>query len=197
MLSMRKFVLSFHAIALFVLLIDAGCTNRVANSVAAANDSNIKRVANLCAAYAVNNDWQSPKNEADLKDFAQHRMAAKKIEMMGIDLGNLDAILISERDNKPFKVRYGIALPFRSVTPVVFEQDGVGGQKQVAFNNGQVQEVNDTEYQRLWGEKSAPAPASTPSGKEKTSGDGTNQFHAVQVKLPVEFPIQIVRADKQ
>jgi hypothetical protein len=60
-------------------------------------------------------------------------------------------------------VRYGTAVPYRSVTSLVFEQEGVGGQKQVAFNNGHVEEVSDAEYQHLWAEKSAaPAPASTP-----------------------------------
>ncbi len=110
------------------------------------------------------NEWQNPKNEAELKDFVQHRMAPRKLEMMGIDIGNFDATLISERDHKLFKVRYGISVPYRSETPLVFEQEGLAGQRQVAFNNGRIEEIDDAQYQRLWGEKAAvPAPTGPPA----------------------------------
>ena len=44
--------------------------------------------------------------------------------MMNIDANNLDGLFTSERDNKPFKIRYKVGGGRGSVDAVVFETGG-------------------------------------------------------------------------
>lgn len=143
----------------------AGCgRDGTANAVAAMNDTNLKRVANLYAAHQNFKGGKGPKDEAAFKAFVREFDAAK-LGMMGVDPNNVDAVFSSDRDGQPFKVRYGVGGGRGSSDAVVFEAAGKDGQKQVGFTDGKVQEVGDAEYKTLLagkGEKTAPgaAPAS-------------------------------------
>lgn len=160
----------FYAVFLPVTALLGCSSNNVADGVAKANNANIKRAANLYASYAAHNGSQGPKGEDDLKRYVHDELAPKKLEMMGIDSQNLDAVFISERDHKPFKVQWGLVVPPTASVAVVFETDGVGGVKQVATTGGEVKDVSDAEYQSLWGEKPSAAAASAgPPVSEKSS----------------------------
>ena len=90
---------------------------------------------------------------------------------MGFDPANLDKAFTSERDGKPFKIRYNVGGGRGSVDPVVFEQDGVAGKKQVGFTGGKVEEVDDATYKDLWaGKKPANMPAGPPTGPDSPQG---------------------------
>ena len=85
--------------------------------------------------------------------------------MMGIDPNNLDAAFTSERDSKPFKVRYKVGGGRGSASAVVFEQEGKDGKKQVGFTgNSKVEDVDDATYQQLWSGKGPSPTASGPPG---------------------------------
>jgi hypothetical protein len=128
-----------------------GCGDPRASEVAAMNDSNIKRVVNLYGAFQVTHAWHGPKDEGELRDFvAGHGLPDKNFEMMGIDPKNLEAAFVSERDRKPFKVRYGVTGGPGAVAALVFEEDGVNGKRNVAFNGPFVEEVNANRYNDLW-----------------------------------------------
>jgi hypothetical protein len=161
------------------LIVVTGCTaNNIAQGVANANNNNIKRVANFYAGYAMHNGTQGPKNVEELKRFLQDTVPADKFEMIGVDPKNIDATFVSERDHKPFNIRWDIVVPPTSAVPLVFEADGVGGKKQVCDSGGQVREVDDAEYQRLWGAKtSAAAPIGPPPG-ENAGSDTSKQSAA-------------------
>ena len=165
-----------RTVGLFVLaLAVCGCgRDNVAREVAAMNASNLKRVANMYAAYQ-NYRGTGPTDEADFKAFIKGFMP-KNLEMMGIDPNNVDKIFTSERDSKPFKIRYRVAGGRGSVDPVVFEQEGQGGKKQVGFTGGRVDEADDATYQALWagrferptgGERPSGPPAGVPKGPPK------------------------------
>jgi len=129
-----------------------GCSgSKVASQIAAMNDCNIKRVCNLYTAYQVSHSWMGPKDEATWKSFISKQMDGKQLEMMGVDPTKLDADFISERDNSPFKVRYGMGGGPGAKVAVVFEEKGVSGKRQVAYTNGVVEEVADEQYTDLWG----------------------------------------------
>jgi hypothetical protein len=138
----------------------AGCTrDGTANAVAAMNTSNAQRLGNLYAAHQNFKGGQGPKTEAAFKDYVRG-FDQTKLGMMGVDPNDVDGLFTSERDGRPFKVRYGVGGGRGSSDAVVFEQTGVGGKKQVAFTDGKVLEVDDAEYKALWagkGEKTAPA----------------------------------------
>jgi hypothetical protein len=72
---------------------------------------------------------------------------------MTITCDNLDDIFVSERDHETFRVKYSLEGDPSVASAVVFEDNGIGGQRQVAFSSGTVQVVTDDEYQKLWDEK--------------------------------------------
>lgn len=135
----------------WVLTWAGGCTDRVTSEVAAKNNSNIKRLVNLYAGYQLTHGWQGPPNEQALKNFVTSGgLPPKNFHMMGIDVEKPELVFVSERDGLPFKVKYGMAGGIGSVIPVVFEQSGYGGKKQVGFTTPIVEEVTDARYSDLW-----------------------------------------------
>jgi hypothetical protein len=128
----------------------AGCVHESADSrVAAMNDSNIRRLANLYNAFQVRKGMKGPKDEAEFKHFIQQEYSPEKLQRMQVDPQNVDALFTSERDGEPFVIRYGVSGGLSTVDPVVFEQKGVGGKRQVAFTGGTVEEVDDSRYDQL------------------------------------------------
>jgi hypothetical protein len=161
--------------------LSSGCSrDRTAQTVAAMNESNIKRVVNLYTGYQAKHGWSGPKSEVDFKEFITKGMPAENLQMMGVDANNLDAVFQSERDGKPFRIKYGVGGGPGSYNPVVFEQEGQGGLKQVAFTFGKVEEVDDARYKQLWDSRASggsrskgPAavePGSRPSGRPPGAG---------------------------
>ena len=146
----------------------AGCSgDTTADDVAAMNQSNIQRVANLYSAFQNYKGGRGPATEAEFKEFiAQYDK--DKLQMMGVKADNLDGLFTSERDGKPFKVRYKVGGGRGSAAPVVFEQDGQGGLRQVGFaGNAKVEEVDAATYQQYWAGKAGAATpqAGPPAGK--------------------------------
>jgi hypothetical protein len=153
-----------------------GCSrDKTAEQVGEMNKSNIQRISNMYAAYQnMKGAGSGPKDEADLKAWIKE-YSPEKLSMMKIDVNNLDGLFTSERDNKPFKIRYKVGGGRGSVAPVVFEQDGVGGKKQVGFTGGKVEHVDDAEYKQLWEGKTgvtgpSGGPGGGPGGGGKDSG---------------------------
>ena len=141
-----------------VSIASVGCSrDKTAEQVGEMNKSNIQRISNMYAAYQNMKGSGGPKDEADLKAWIRE-YAPDKLAMMKIDVNNLDGLFTSERDGKPFKIRYKVGGGRGSMDPVVFEQDGVGGKKEVGYTGGKVEEVDDATYTQLW------------SGKKPTTG---------------------------
>src|SRR5262249_884252 len=66
-----------------------GCRDNVRDQVAAMNTSNIRRVANLYAAFQTYRGGHGPKDEAELKEFAR-TYDTNRLSMMQIDPQNID-----------------------------------------------------------------------------------------------------------
>jgi hypothetical protein len=146
-----------------------GCTDETARQVGEMNKSNIQRLCNIYEAHQNYKGGKGPKDEAAFKEFIK-AYDPNKLAMMGIDPGNVDGLFVSERDGKPFKIRYNVGGGRGSVAPIVFEAEGKDGKKQVASTGGggKVDEVDDATYQQLWsgkGGSSRPAEG-PPGGKE-------------------------------
>lgn len=138
------------AALLGALAVAVGCLQQdPASRIAAANDSNIRRLGNLYQAFRLRKDNQGPKDEAELKDFLHQEMPPTKLERMQIDPNNIEALFSSDRDGQPFVIRYGVNGGLGSTDAVVFEKQGRGGKKQVGFTNGTVETVDDARYDQL------------------------------------------------
>ena len=121
--------------------------------LAAANDSNIQRVANLYEAFQSRHDWRGPKDEEEFKSFLKN-WNSKKLSNIGVDPNAIDEVFISPRDGEPFRIRYNIpGNILGSQSPIVFEATGVDGRRMVGFLNMTSREVEADEYDQLWSGK--------------------------------------------
>jgi hypothetical protein len=156
--------------AAYLVVALAGCSgNSTESQVAALNTSNIQRLANMYSAYQNMKSGGGPKDEKDFKAFIKDYDAGK-LKMMGIDPNNLDALFTSERDGKPFKIRYKVGGGRGSEAAVVFEQAGNEGKKQVGYTGqSKVEEVDDARYAQLLSGKARPS-ADAKEGKGPISG---------------------------
>ena len=136
------------------------------------NKSNIQRVANLYTAFQTYKGGRGPATEAEFKEFIG-QFDKEKLQMMGVNPGDLGGLFTSERDGKPFKVRYGVGGGRGAVAPVAFEQDGKDGKRQVAFTgNTKVEDVDATTYDQLWAGKSGTEPPAAPASAAPAAGKG-------------------------
>jgi hypothetical protein len=149
MFSKSSCLMLFFVAALAPL---GGCAQNSSShaAVAAANDSNIKRLANLYQSFASRHGWRGPKDEAEFKEFVRG-FPPHRLEMMGVDVDQIDAIFVSERDGQPLVVKYEIESGLGASIPIVFEQQGQDGKRMVGLTNGAVQEADETEYKKLLG----------------------------------------------
>ncbi|MEN1681364.1 MAG: hypothetical protein AAGJ46_17415 [Planctomycetota bacterium] len=133
-------------VAVLCTLCMVGCSKK-APTLADVNNTNIKKLRGAYGLFLFQHNLRGPESEDQLKDFLRTDAGAKvKLERMGMTLDDIDSIFISERDGKPFKVRYG--LNGIGDHAAVFEAEGVDGKRQVAFANPR--EVDADEYDQLW-----------------------------------------------
>lgn len=155
-------VVCLRTVAVSVCLLaagPAGCSrDRTTQQVAAKNQSNIQRVANLYAAFQHTHGGRGPASEAEFRGFVAAFDPAK-LRMMGIDPANPGAVFTSERDGMPFRVRYDLGGGRGAADPVVFEQGGRDGTHQVAYTGGKVEAVDPDTSQQLWHRKASGARA--------------------------------------
>ena len=147
-----------------------GCSDRsISRQVAAMNDSRIKQLANLFRFYQATNGWVGPKDEATLRTFVQ-AAPRKNLDMMGIDPAGFEELLVSDRDGKPFAVRWGVSIGPMEEQAVVFEAEGRDGKRLVAFTGARTEEVDAEKYAKLFaGESVVAAAISSPPAAPPSS----------------------------
>jgi hypothetical protein len=99
--------------------------------IAAVNDVNGKRLANLYAIYQSRYLGYGPRDRAAFEKFITQEMTPVELDGTGVDQKLLDTLFVSERDGQPFFIRYGV----QSTEPsspavnlaVIFESQGVNG----------------------------------------------------------------------
>lgn len=118
--------------------------------IAANNDTNIKRLGTLYGLFHLRNEFRGPRDETEFRAFIGTQDPGR-LALAGINPVALDGVFISERDRLPFRVRYGVNTRVRGPDlPVVFEESGRDGRRQVGFTGGTVQDVEPAAYDSLW-----------------------------------------------
>lgn len=118
--------------------------------IAANNDTNVKRLGTLYGLFHLRNEFRGPRDKAEFLAFIGGQDPAR-LALAGIDPAALDGVFVSERDRLPFRVRYGVNTRVRGPDlPVVFEESGRDGKRQVGFTGGSVQDVEPAAYESLW-----------------------------------------------
>ena len=134
---------------LFAMVSGCGGSKDPKSMIAAANDSNVKRLATMYSFFHLKNNFKGPKDEAEFRGFIESQ-DPKRLSLADIDASDLENLFVSERDNEPFVIRYGKDTYVRGPSiPVIFEATGSDGMRQVGFCNGVMQEVDAEEYDRL------------------------------------------------
>ncbi len=114
------------------------------------NSTNVRRLRTAYNIYARLNGIKGPASEEEFKEFMKSDLTAKiRLERIGVQVEDFDEIFVSERDGKPFKVRYG--LKGSQDHAVVFEEEGIDGRRFIAFWDPV--EVDGDEYDRYWAGK--------------------------------------------
>jgi hypothetical protein len=151
-------LLAFGCVVLVATI--TGCRqSNPESTVAALNESNVQRLVNLYFAYQKNFDFNGPKDEQAFRQFVQG-LDSEKLQRIGVDPASVDSIFISERDGQPFKIRYRVRGSIMgSSEPVVFESQGVDGNRMVGFLDMSQREVDAAEYDQLWAGKVAGGPS--------------------------------------
>ena len=145
---------AIYPVLIYSLLVSSmlvGCGGVDQQSVLeAANGTNLQRLTNLYLSYQSRNDWNGPPDQATLREFAVS-FDKKKLARIGIDPSQIDELFVSERDGKPYKIRYNVKGSSRGSTePVVFEEVGVSDKRRIGFLNMTEREVDAAEYDQLW-----------------------------------------------
>jgi hypothetical protein len=141
------------------LLFVIGCaSDDGAERVLDFNDSNIKKIRNFYELYMDEHASVGPKNEATFKDYILNGRKANILKKkLNIDDTDVDGLFIGERDDEPFKIRYGLKQPLNHA--IVFEATGVDGKRLVA--RSPIEELEADEYQAWLSGKKKPKPLPT------------------------------------
>jgi hypothetical protein len=153
-----------------------GCSgDNTAEEVGKMNTSNILRLGNLYSSFQhgfAGGNSGGPKDEAEFRKYITN-YPAERLKMMGVDPANLDPLFKSERDSKPFKIRYKVPGGRGAVAPVIFEAEGKDGKRQVSFTGGtpKVEDCDNTAYESyLTGKQGVQGPGN--SGGPPAGGGG-------------------------
>jgi hypothetical protein len=137
------------ALLALLTLSGSGCGSDALSSPTA---KNLRHLANLYLSYADSKGHgQGPRREEDFKAYV-HRLPEFLLRNSGVDPKSVDALFVSERDQQPVVVVYGVGV--KGITPtmaplVAYEQSGKRGKRLVVYANTKVEEVDDARLRQL------------------------------------------------
>ena len=129
-------------LAVLALVMAPGCGSDELESPTAVK---LKAVSNFYLDYAVAKQGQGPANEQDLKKHIRS-MPDQLLAPSGIDRNAIDSLFVSERDQEPFVVLYGLkiaGISGNSGSVVAHEKTGKGGKRLVVLANAKVDHVDE------------------------------------------------------
>jgi hypothetical protein len=130
-------------IAIIAVGASHGCSRSAEKRVLTSENSNLKPISIIYGQFQTTNQNRPPANEAEFKKYV--KTAGESIlKQFGTDP---ERVFISERDGQPYVVFYGKNVPPSGI--VAHEQEGVGGQRVVAYPFGSVGLVDETRFQEL------------------------------------------------
>lgn len=148
---MKRFQIAMLPVALAMLFL-VGCGDDLP-TMKDLNNTNIRRVHSCYKMYMNAHNYRGPKTKEELLDFLQNDNTAKVLlGRMDIDVANIEDIFISERDDEPFKIKWGVGGVADHA--IVYETTGKDGKRLVAF--AKPRELDEAEYDGYWTNKIKP-----------------------------------------
>jgi hypothetical protein len=109
---------------------------------------NIRTLARMYGQFMSGHRGVGPKNEAEFKQYLESR----KGELAGEQITDINTLFISNRDEKPYVVVYGLGQP-AAMTPtgrvIAYEQQGVDGKRMVAYETMAADELDEERFKSV------------------------------------------------
>jgi ABC-type dipeptide/oligopeptide/nickel transport system ATPase component len=157
----------FVVVAIVAGVSGCGSSSDVKSIMKSINDSNGKRLANFYAMYQTRSrTLTGPVDQQALEKFIVSVNPAE-LDAMGVAVDEVGQLFVSERDGKPFVVRYGVKKPpvLGGHQAVICEAEGKGGTVAVFMTGPKVVEVSASEiesYMRGDRDEAPPKPGGPP-----------------------------------
>jgi hypothetical protein len=132
--------------ALLLLFVGLGCSSPPAPN--APERVPLRHLAILYGKYRNAHRGAPPRDEADFKKFITGLDPAQ-LSAAGVSAAEVDTLFVSPRDGQPYEVRYNDPPQADRPAAVVAEKVGKGGKRMVAYSTGQVDEVDEAQYQTV------------------------------------------------
>ncbi len=147
---MQRYVKSFWLLS--IVLFSCGCGGKsVESKIAGLNATKIQQLTNCYTYYQAKHGYKGPTDESTLRDFITDPNNKKGFERAGIDISDVDALFISERDGQPFRVKYRVkGSSFGFDEAVVFESVGVDDELMVGFGGARTELMSAGESEELF-----------------------------------------------
>ena len=106
-----------------------------------------RHIQNLARGYLAYkaSKGKPPPDEKDFKAFLA-KLPPERAKPVGLEDGNVDSLFVSPRDGKPYVVSYKAGM---GRAPIIHEQEGKNGKRQVAYPTGQVDEIDEARFRQL------------------------------------------------
>lgn len=145
---------NFICFCLLSSLLFTGCEGKTNSRLRELNGSQIQQLVNCYCFYQARHSYSGPKDEAEFRAFLSESRHKDAFERVGIDSSNIDSLFVSERDGKPYKIKYGLKGSMAGFfEPVVFESEGVDGEVMVGFGGSKSELMSLDESEELYDAK--------------------------------------------
>ena len=133
------------------LVIVIGCAIAVAGCSSTPPEAkpemgNLKALGILYGKYVGAHNGQMPPNE---EEFVKYLKSGESSALQQFKVSDVSKLLVSPRDGTPLTVVYGKELVTDPNAFVAYESQAVDGARWVAWTTGQIQELNETQFQSL------------------------------------------------
>ena len=148
--AVRKLFRLNTTFAVLLLCVVAGCYDR-GRSNKAEQESPLKPIAIFYGDFLHQYQGKPPASEAEFKAFLKEAKNAARLKET-FKITDIDKLLISPRDNKPYVITYGTMSTNQGpggVPVVAYEMDGLKGKRFVASALGGVVEVDEAEFRKM------------------------------------------------
>jgi hypothetical protein len=148
LLNYRSPFLRTILVSLIVAALLAGC--RRPTGPIAQEQTNLSWLGSMYRSYASQNQGHPPKSIEELRKFVEKTASAEQLSRLKV--ANVNELFTSPRDGKPFAlVTYDkIPVPAAGQSPpiVLYEAEGHGGQRAVAFLGGGTKTLDESELKQ-------------------------------------------------
>jgi hypothetical protein len=128
----------------------AGCTSGAGEE----HQTNLRGLAAYYSQFKAKNRGEAPKNEKALKDYIDADLSAAGAPTSA---DKIDALFVSNRDGKPFAIRYSGDKSWQYPELMAYEQEGRNNMRHVAYALGGVEALTDEQFNKM----------SVPSGAQR------------------------------